>query len=127
VAVLIISGLLIYAVLWSDHEVAPNPDGAGEWRSVPRWIKRIVVRGNGPVLIGAVFGQLAAAVMLAVGLLRLADVLTYPLSAVGYYAIGGSWVLALASFGLVEIRARMWRRRSSPMRDHDKQDDGERP
>jgi len=79
------------------------------------------------VLIGAVFGQLAAAVMLVVGLMSLTKLLVYPLSAVGYYAIVGSWVLALASFGLVEIRARRWRRRSSPLRDHPKQDDGERP
>jgi len=127
VAVIIISALLIYTVLWSDHDVVPNPDGAGEWRSVPRWVRRIVVRGDGPVLIGAVFGQLAAAVMLVVGLLSLTEILVYPLSAVGYYAIVGSWVLALASWGMVEIRARMWRRRSSPTRDGAKQDDGERP
>lgn len=126
-AVLIISGLGIYLLLWSDHDVVPNPDGAGEWRSVPRWIKRIVVRGDGPVLIGAVFGQLAAAVMLVVGLLRVTEILVYPLSAVGAYAIAGSWVLALGSFGLVEIRARMWRRRSSPTRDDAKGDEGDRP
>lgn len=123
----IVFGLLLHAILWTDHEVVPNPDGAGEWRSVRRWIRRIVVRGDGPVLIGAVFGQLAAAVTLVVGPLRLTDILTYPLSAVGYYAIVGSWVLALASWGMVEIRARMWRRRSSPTRDHAKQDDGGRP
>lgn len=123
----IVFGLGTYTLLWFDHEVVPNPDGAGEWRSVPRWIKRIVVRGDRPVLIGAVFVQLAAAVTLVVGPLRLTGVLTYPLSAVGYYAIVGSWVLALASWGMVEIRARMWRRRSSPTRDDAKQDDGDRP
>lgn len=124
---LIIPGLGIYLLLWSDHSGVPNPNGAGEWRSVPRWIRRIVVRGDGPVLIGAVFVQLAAAVMLVVGLLSLTELLVYPLSAVGYYAIVGSWVLALASWGLVEIRARIWRRRSGPLRDHAKGDEGDRP
>jgi hypothetical protein len=123
----VISGLGIYHLLWSDHLGVPNPDGAGEWRSVPLGVKRVVVRGNGPVLIGAVFVQLAAGVMLVVGLLSLTKLLVYPLSAVGYYAIVGSWVLALASWGIVEIRARMWRRKSSPSRDHAKQDERDRP
>lgn len=125
--VLIVSGLGLYLLLWSDHQGVPNPDGAGEWRSVPRWIRRIVVRGDRPVLLPALAGQLAGGVMFIVGLLSLTELLVYPFSAVGYYAIAGSWFLALGSFGLVELRARWWRRRSGPSRDSARQDDGECP
>ena len=78
------------------------------------------------MLIGAVFVQLAAAVMLVVGLLSLTELLVYPLSAVGYYAIVGSWVLALASWGVVEIRARSWRR-GRTQKDRAGQSDRDRP
>jgi hypothetical protein len=109
---LIIPGFAIYLALWFDHQVVPNPGGAGEWRSVPRSIKRFAVRGNQPVLLPALFGQTAGGVMLVVGLLSLTGLLVYPLSAVAAYAIAGVWLLALGSFGLVDLRARWWRRRS---------------
>ena len=102
-------GLLVFGIAWADKSWIPNPDGAGEWRSWPVALRPFVKRGDGPVLVGAVFGELAGLVTFGVGMYVALGMATLPLSAIAVDVLVGAWVLALASFGAVGIRG--WRRR----------------
>jgi hypothetical protein len=108
--VLTLFGLLTYALIWSDPSAVPYPGGPGEWHSAPAWCRRLLRRGNGPVLIAAVSVQAAAATTAIFGMLRWIGILEYPLSAVGAWIVVISWCASLAVWGLVALRARRWRR-----------------
>lgn len=106
--VLILLGLGVYLGLWFDSSVVPYPRGPGEWRSAPVWLRRAVRRGPGPVLIAAVAVQAAGTVTLVVGVIRQLGFLEFPFSGLGAWAIVVSWCAALATWGLLAIRARRW-------------------
>ena len=106
--VLILLGLGVYLGLWFDSSVVPFPEGPGEWRSAPVWLRRAVRRGPGPVLIAAVAVQAAGAVTFVVGVIRQLGFLEFPVSGIAAWAIVLSWCAALATWGLLAIRARRW-------------------
>lgn len=110
-AVLVLVGFATWLALWLGHDDGiPNPEGAGEWRSVPALLRPLFRRGPGPVLIGTVFLQFAALTLVAVPLLYALGVLATS-AAIGSSLIVGSWVFALASWGFVWLRWRRWRAR----------------
>jgi hypothetical protein len=99
-------GLLTYVTAWAGNDAAPNPNGAAEWRSCPRWLHRFLRRDARPVLVTAVTVEVVGAVMAVVALLDAAGLLHPGWGAPAAYAIIGAWVIALGSFILVEFRAR---------------------
>lgn len=103
---LILLGLGVYLTIWYDPSIGPYPDTPGQWRTAPDWVRRLVRRGQGPVLIAAVAVQVAAAVTAAFGILRQLGMLEYPLSGYGAWLVVLSWGGALGVWGLLAIRAR---------------------
>lgn len=101
---LIVAGAVWYWLGWSAAERTPNRNGAGEWPSAPRPIWRLLRRGPGPPLIGAIALEVIGITWTLVGLLRLADV---P-SALDSSFMPGSAVLLAVTWLLVELRGR-WR------------------
>lgn len=106
--VLILLGLGVYLGLWFDSSVVPYSQGPGEWGSAPAWLRKAVRRGPGPVLIAAVAVQAAGAVTFVVGVIRQLEFLEFPVSELGAWTIVLSWCAALATWGLLAIRARRW-------------------
>lgn len=107
--ILALSGIAIALGFWGNHDVTPNPCGAGEWRSPPDFLARFLRRGEGPVFIGSVFGQIAGLTMLVVGLLTVGGPLAWPYSVGAAVALIGAIALALASWVAIIVRARIWR------------------
>jgi hypothetical protein len=66
-----IFGIGVYFMMWWNHENrgVPNPRGTGTWRSAPRFLRRVLRRGEGPILVGAVAIEAMAAVMLVAAVL----------------------------------------------------------
>ena len=68
----LILGIGVYWSGWDGHDHFHNPNGAGEWRSVPRPLRRLLRRGNGPVVIHAVFWEIFGLLVVAGGLVDVA-------------------------------------------------------
>lgn len=108
--ILAVSGIAVALLFWGNHDVTPNPCGAGEWRTPPDFLIRLLRRDAGPVLIGSVFGQVAGLTMIVVGLLTVGGPLASPYSVGAAAALMGAISIALASWVAILVRARIWRR-----------------
>jgi hypothetical protein len=107
---LIVGGLVVFILLWNNPQIVPNSNGPGEWRGAPRWLRPLVRRTRGPVLLEAVAGQAAATITFVYGVLRQGDLLPYPLSAYGAWFVALAWGMPLVVAATVALRARRWRR-----------------
>jgi len=68
---LAIFGIGVYFMMWWNHENrgVPNPRGVGSWRSAPLLLRRVLRRGEGPILKGAVAIEAMAAGMVTAAVL----------------------------------------------------------
>lgn len=94
--ILALFGFIGIVGLWLGHDQGvPNPRGLGEWQSVPPRVRPFLRRGPGPVLIGAVFVQIA---LLGWIVLFAIDVFAPALLAMTYFFMVITWILAAASW-----------------------------
>ena len=109
--ILLLVGLGTYVLLWRDPSAAPYPSGAGLWRSAPAWLRHLVRRGDGPLVISALAVQAAALVTLIVGVIAWSGGSARDLGGTGLVVVTIAWVVALVVWGLLALRARFdwWR------------------
>ena len=68
----LIFGLGAYLTIWSGlvNRGVPNPPGIGEWTSAPRFLRPILRRSEGPILVGSVAVEGMSAILVAAALLH---------------------------------------------------------
>lgn len=98
-------GLGTYFVVWIDDSWVPNPGRMAEWRSCPTWLRKMLKREQGPVLIGGVLGQIAGGITLVVGI---AFALFEPedqTRSIGVWLVGLAYVATLLGWLAIWARA----------------------
>ena len=100
---LVVLGAGWYWLGWSADDNVPNRNGAGEWRSAPRLLRRILRRSPGPPLISGIALEAVGIVWGLLGLLGLAGVRSH----LGPSVMIGSALLLGITWLLVELRGRL--------------------
>ncbi len=104
-ALLVLLGAALVWLGWSADLNVPNRNGAGEWRSAPRPVRRLLRRGDGPPLFAAIAMEAVGIIWISIGVLGLAGVRSSPAP----HLILGSTIILGVTWMLVVLRGRMQR------------------
>lgn len=98
---LVILGILLYFVAWFAHDKGgvPKPGEGPRWRTPPAWLRRLLRRGQGPILLISALFEITGIVMIVRGLAAVdgrtadtVDAATGLAMTAGILLIGGVWI-----------------------------------